>query len=272
MAAGARHQRQRHGLQGVRRLDVSPNLANPLAGSVPFNLDPAGGCGLTLYRRTGGSVGAQIFDGTGEWVVDADAGVLTFYQSDVAPTWTARRLPQLRLCWLAGARRRLALDVVNDGIHYSDSNKTVLVARQSSAAAATYDFEVGADANSHAKFHGKVETQQVVCKSDRRLKKNIRTIRRPLTKLTGVRGVSFLWRSSGEKSYGVIADEIESQLPGARTSPDGTLAVNYNAAIALLSKPPRPRQADHAADQGAGPRAPAEGPISELRQSEPLRD
>ena len=217
----------------------SPNVTNPLQGSVPFNLDAAGGYGVLLYRNSGSGAGAQIFDGTGEWVIDADAGVLTFYhQSDVSAYVDESNPPYLSFFAYIGSTGLAAASpwtVVTDGIHYSDSNKTVLIARQSSASASTYDLEVGADSNSHTKFHGKVETQQVVCKSDRRLKKNIRTIRRPLAKLTGVRGVSFLWRSSGEKSYGVIADEIESQLPGsAYESPDGSLAVNYNAAIALL--------------------------------------
>ena len=217
----------------------SPNLSNPLQGSVPFNLDAAGGYGVLLYRNSSGSAGSQIFDGTGEWVIDPDAGVLTFYhQSDVSGYVDESKPPFLSFFAYVGSTGLAAASPwteVSDGIHYSDSNKTVLIGRSSSSSTGTFDLEVGADANSDTKFHGRVRALQVICSSDRRLKKNIRQIRRPLTKLTGVRGVSFTWRKTGEKSYGVIADEIESQLPGSSfESADGSLGVNYNAAIALL--------------------------------------
>ena len=95
----------------------------------------------------------------------------------------------------------------------------------------SYGLEVAGE----AKFDDRVLAQELVCTSDRRLKKAIRRVANPLDKLLKLRGVRFRWRSSNEVSYGVVADEIEAQLPGSTAEgPLGLLSVNYNAAIALL--------------------------------------
>lgn len=210
------------------------NGVNPLQGSVPFNYDNAGGYGVLLYRKTSGSPGAQISDGVGEWVVDPDAGVLTFYEySDVSSYVDESTPPYLSFYRYIGDTGLTSVShwvPYTDGIYYNQSNKTVLIGKQTRTNN-TFDLEVERD----AKFSGSVYAQQVVCSSDRNLKKNIRTVRRPLSKLTGLRGVSFRWKANNEQSYGVLADEIESQLPGsAHKSGSGYMAVNYNAAIALL--------------------------------------
>lgn len=214
--------------------DVSNSVDNPLAGSVPFNLDSAGGYAVQLYRYDSGSPGDQIFDGTGEWVVDPDAGTLTFYHhSDVSAYVTTAQPPFLSFFAYVGSTGLAAASpwtVVADGIHYSDAGQTVLIGK-TARTSASYGLEVSGE----AKFDDRVLAQELVCTSDRRLKKAIRPVGHALTKLSRVRGVRFQWRSSGETSYGVVADEIEAQLPGSTAEgPGGLLSVNYNAAIALL--------------------------------------
>ena len=77
--------------------------------------------------------------------------------------------------------------------------------------------------------------QELVVHLGPKTKKAIRRVSNPLDKLLKLRGVRFRWRSSNGVSYGVVADEIEAQLPGSTAEgPGGLLSVNYNAAIALL--------------------------------------
>ena len=51
-------------------------IANILQNAIPFNYDSAGGYAVVLKDSTG----SVISDGTGEWVIDPDAGVLTFHE------------------------------------------------------------------------------------------------------------------------------------------------------------------------------------------------
>lgn len=53
--------------------------------------------------------------------------------------------------------------------------------------------------------------------SDRRLKKNIKTLKGSLAKIRAIRGVSYVYKASGEKHYGVIAQEIQEHFPDAVT-------------------------------------------------------
>ena len=214
---------------------VNDNGNNPLQGSVPFNLDPSGGYGLALFRKSGGGVGAQIYDGTGEWVVDPDAGVLTFYQHETVNSYVSSSNPPYlsfyRYIGAIGLPTAGLWTTVTHGITYNDPSNTVLIGRSESESNGTYDLEVNGD----TKIHGQVIADEITCMSDRRLKYNVQSVNDPLAKLQKIRGVSFSWKKSGQLSYGVIADELINVLPESATpGPKGYLHVNYNAVIALL--------------------------------------
>jgi flagellar biogenesis protein FliO len=70
--------------------------------------------------------------------------------------------------------------------------------------------------------------------SDYNLKDNIITITDGLNTIEKLRGVSFTWKNSGEKSYGVIAQELEQILPDIVSGAGGHKSVNYNALIGFL--------------------------------------
>jgi hypothetical protein len=76
--------------------------------------------------------------------------------------------------------------------------------------------------------------------SDKRLKKNIKTLKGSLEKLRQLRGVSYAYRSNGEKHYGVIAQEVQPHFPDAVTVTHDlkrhkdVLGVAYNDLIAPL--------------------------------------
>jgi hypothetical protein len=69
--------------------------------------------------------------------------------------------------------------------------------------------------------------------SDQNLKDNIRTIENALDKVSSINGVLFEWKSTGDTSAGVVAQEVEKVLPEVVKDIDGK-TVNYNGLIGLL--------------------------------------
>ena len=71
--------------------------------------------------------------------------------------------------------------------------------------------------------------------SDINQKTNIEKITSAVDLTTQINGVRFDWKDTGEKSAGVIAQEVEEILPEiVHTNEDGIKTVNYNGIIALL--------------------------------------
>ena len=69
--------------------------------------------------------------------------------------------------------------------------------------------------------------------SDVKLKKNIKQIEDPISKIMTIEGVSFNWKSDNRPSLGVIADQLENTLPEL-VSDDDPKTVNYNGLVGLL--------------------------------------
>jgi hypothetical protein len=71
--------------------------------------------------------------------------------------------------------------------------------------------------------------------SDIKFKTNVATAKNATSIVTSLRGVEFNWISSGKKSSGVIAQELETTLPHlVNTDENGDKSVNYNGIIAYL--------------------------------------
>lgn len=71
--------------------------------------------------------------------------------------------------------------------------------------------------------------------SDATLKEDITPILNPLEILERLQGVSFTWKESKEKSFGLTAQEVEQVLPEiVRNRPDGMKGINYLNLIAFL--------------------------------------
>jgi cytoskeletal protein CcmA (bactofilin family) len=71
--------------------------------------------------------------------------------------------------------------------------------------------------------------------SDASVKSDIMTIDSPLMTLSNLRGVNFDWKSTGTKSMGVVAQEVEKVLPYlVSTDSNGLKSVNYQAMVGLL--------------------------------------
>lgn len=207
---------------------------NLLASSIPFNYDPAGGYGVKLYRKDGG-VGAQIYDGTGNWVVDADAGTVTFYEwADVSGFVDEDTPPYIsffRYTGSTGLGSGGLWSSVSHGIKYNTASKTVLIGLDSSSSEGTYDLEVNGTA-----LFGTVIAPTVTSGSDRRLKRDIVPIKDPLQRLAAIEGVDFVWRGTGKKSTGVIAQAVQAVQPWSVQTMDKHekfLGVHYNDLVGL---------------------------------------
>jgi hypothetical protein len=81
--------------------------------------------------------------------------------------------------------------------------------------------------------NGNVKAVDFNSTSDIKLKDKVRKISKPLSKLDKIRGVSFEWKETKQKSMGVVAQEVEKVLPDLVRG-DETKTVNYNGLIGLL--------------------------------------
>lgn len=71
--------------------------------------------------------------------------------------------------------------------------------------------------------------------SDMALKQDITTIENPLEIISKLTGFGFSWKDTGEKSYGLSAQQVEQVLPEiVRTRPDGYKGINYLNLVAFL--------------------------------------
>jgi len=67
--------------------------------------------------------------------------------------------------------------------------------------------------NKGATFVGSVTASAFYYSSDESLKKNVQKIETPLAKIMKLDGISFNWKENGEKSIGLIAQDVEKIFP-----------------------------------------------------------
>lgn len=82
--------------------------------------------------------------------------------------------------------------------------------------------------------------------SDRTLKKGIETLTDSLSKVLGLRGVSFQWKSDNRKDIGLIAQEVEKVVPEAvhTNATTGLKSVEYGNIVGLLIEAVKAQQVE----------------------------
>jgi hypothetical protein len=70
--------------------------------------------------------------------------------------------------------------------------------------------------------------------SDESMKSNITKIQDAIATLDRINGVSFTWKDTNAKSYGVTAQNVERVLPELVNDSGAHLTVNYNGLIGVL--------------------------------------
>ena len=96
---------------------------------------------------------------------------------------------------------------------------------------------VGIGVSPSYKFHvsGAIyATADVTAFSSAAAKDDIVTIANPLELVGKLRGVSWTWKDSGEKSQGVIYEEISEVLPELTVNEGGAAGVKYQNLVGLL--------------------------------------
>ena len=79
--------------------------------------------------------------------------------------------------------------------------------------------------------------------SDLKLKENIEVIPNALEKIEALRGVEYTWKSNGQYSAGIIAQEVQAVMPQLVTEGESHLSVQYNGLIGLLIEGMKEQQA-----------------------------
>ena len=81
---------------------------------------------------------------------------------------------------------------------------------------------------------GTLTTVDLNTTSDIKFKENIQTIDSALEMINRIDGVSFNWKETGKKSYGVVAQQLQEVLPELVSEEERGLSVSYLPIIAIL--------------------------------------
>jgi hypothetical protein len=81
---------------------------------------------------------------------------------------------------------------------------------------------------------GLLTTTDINTTSDANLKDNIQPIENATQTINSIVGVSFNWKDTGNKSYGVIAQELQKVLPELVNGNENGLSVSYLPLIGIL--------------------------------------
>jgi hypothetical protein len=81
--------------------------------------------------------------------------------------------------------------------------------------------------------------------SDKRLKKNVKTVTGALATVDALRGVSFEWKEGSAKAIGMIAQEVQEVIPDVVTTDDnGYMGIKYTNVIGVLVEAIKELKAD----------------------------
>ena len=196
---------------------------------VKGNLDCEGGLDVTGNMTVTGTVDGRdvAADGTKLDGIESSA-TADQTSAEINSALTGENITPLRVYSTGGTLGRDS----NDYIYFSDNAHMDVVINGSA------EFKFEADGDFHA--DGDIVAFSSTVASDINLKENIEIIPNALDKVHALNGVSFDWKKTGEKSAGVIAQEVQKVLPEAvkQVTPlkggDSHLTVNYHALTSIL--------------------------------------
>ena len=90
------------------------------------------------------------------------------------------------------------------------------------------------DVTGNGIFSGSVTANSFLYSSDKSLKTNIQPLQDSLSKVQQLQGVSFDWKLTGDKSIGLIAQDVEKVFPELVSGAEGSKAVAYGNIVAVL--------------------------------------
>ena len=191
-----------------------------------------------------GSVGNTQFDGTGARIqftrnsanyinATGDSGYLSFGTGGTANQVVIRESGNVGI---ATTTPNALLDIqkvgTGDLLNVSSDTAGDLLTIDNSG-----NVGIGTTAPSEKlEVNGNVKASAFYYSSDRRLKENIRPLSDSLDKIKKLQGVSFDWKKDGEKSIGLIAQDVEKIFPElVKTDPNsGLKSIQYAQLVSPL--------------------------------------
>ena len=123
------------------------------------------------------------------------------------------------------------------------SIKDSIASTSTSTGALVVSGGVGVSGNIFAS--GQVTAADINSSSDKRLKKNIKTVTSALSTVEALRGVTFEWKEGNAKSIGLIAQEVKEVLPEIVSSDEnGYLGIRYSNMVGILVEAIKELKAD----------------------------
>ena len=98
---------------------------------------------------------------------------------------------------------------------------------------------------------GRLNAQEFNALSDIRYKENVKAIESPMDKVNSLSGVTYDWKSNGNSSAGVIAQEVQEVMPYLVSEGEDKMTVNYNGLVGLLVEAVKELSAEVAALKAA---------------------
>ena len=207
-------------------LDISGNA--DIDGTMEADAYTVNGTALNEYiaDTVGAMVSSNSESGIAVTYQDAD-NTLDFNVGDFTLTLAGDASGSATITNLGSATLTVAVandSHTHDGRYYTESESDSRFVNSS-----------GDSMSGNLTVSGDVTATNFNTTSDASVKSDIMTIDSPLMTLSNLRGVNFDWKSSGTKSMGVVAQEVEKVLPYlVSTDSNGLKSVNYQAMVGLL--------------------------------------
>ena len=220
--------------------DVS-GVLNILKNTIPTDFDPVND---SYMHTVTDSTGATLITGGGggDWYLDTDAGILTFFEynvydedaeaftNDVHTRVDSANPPRISFFRYSG---QTGSGWAVKSNHMSSVSNSVVIGKPTLPQNHSPDYNL--DVSGTARFSSSVKAHEFEAESDVMLKHEIKPIEDTLSKLDEIKGVSFKWNDTGRESYGIVAQDIEKILPSAvKNNPNGYKTVNYNSVVGFL--------------------------------------
>ena len=127
--------------------------------------------------------------------------------------------------------------ITADGAGFSTTDDTTTAATYYPTFVTTAGGSIGKTSSLKLTFNpstGTLFSTEFLSSSDERLKDNIVTLKNNVETIKALRPVSFNWKDSGKKSYGVIAQELELILPELVEESGDYKRVKYDSLVGFL--------------------------------------
>jgi len=227
------------------------NTENPLENSI----QSSDNFKIKLYLNDGSYIG----DPVGDWVVDNDAGILTFYDitnNNLTGTYkpSDTKPPKISFYAYTGNMGLGGLVGSSGGTILATSQNKVSFAEpiplyiEPNITSGTTAFQVKGDVlvtSGANNATGIISATLMTSVSDQTLKKNVKTIENPMKKINAVNGVTFDWKDGTGSSAGVIAQEVEAIIPECVKEINGIKTVNYDCFIPYLIESMKEQEKEH---------------------------